>query len=206
MALNATTLTAAIAATDNILAVASATGITAPLFQGSPTGVPGTGSIVYLLVEQEWMQVISVSGLNIGVKRGMLGSCAGAHGNAAPVLSGLNTDFPGPVPISVKATQDFEPAVVGWSPVVAIAANVVAASGAFFHVTGTTIVKTITQPPGTSAISGQMIGIVFDGSGAGITWDATGNIGVAGTAGTAGTLVFFVFDANISKWLPSRIL
>ena len=196
MALNATTLTSAIGTNDTSFAVGSVTGITAPIFS---TGV----GLTYLMVEQEFMLVTGVTGLVVSVQRGVLGSCAVAHGASCPVVAGLPTDFTG-VPISIKAQQDFYPNEMGFSAPVAVAANVVAASGPFFHLTGTTIVKTITVPPGY--VQGGSIGIVFDGSGAGLTWDATGNINVAGTSGTAGTMVYFVFDAGITKWIPSRIL
>jgi len=204
MALNATTLSAAVALNDTSLTVASATGIVAPNFQGAASNPPGTGTVVYLYVEQEWMQVTGVSGTNINVKRGMLGSCAAAHASATIVLAGLANDFPGPIPISIKAQQDFAPNFIGFSAPVA-GANTNVATGPFFHLTGTVIMKTLTAPSSVLSLSGGEIGIVFDGSGAGLTWDATGNIAVAGTATTAGSLVFFIFDQGSAKWHPSRL-
>lgn len=195
MALNATTLTAAIGATDTSFAVGSVTGITAPNFTS------GVG-ITYLFVEQEYMLVLGVSGLVVSVQRGINGSPTAAHGASCPVVAGLPSDFTG-LPISIKAQQDFYPNNLGWSAPVAVASNAVAATGPYFHLTGTTIVKNITAPSGT--IEGGTVTIVFDGSGAGLTWDATGNIAVAGTATTAASAVTFVFDQGSGKWHPSRL-
>lgn len=194
MALNATTLTAAIGATDTSFAVGSVTGITAPNFTS------GVG-ITYLFVEQEYMLVLGVSGLVVSVQRGINGSPASAHGASAPVLAGVPTDFSS-LPISIKAQQDFYPNNIGWSAPV-VSANTITPTGPFFHMTGTTIVKTINPVPGS--LEGGQVTIVFDGSGAGLTWDATGNIGVAGTATTAASAVTFVFDQGSGKWHPSRL-
>lgn len=198
MSLNATTLSAAITATDTSLLLASITGVTTPSFQS------GSG-ITYLFIEQEWLQVFSVgasAAAPVQVKRGMLGSAAAAHASATPVVAGLPSDFPSPT-ISQRATQDTAPQLVGFSAPVA-GANTNVATGPFFHLTGTVIMKTLTAP-NTSDFEGAAITIVFDGSGAGLTWDATGNIAVAGTATTAGSYVTFVFDQGSGKWHPSRL-
>lgn len=197
MAFNATTLTAAIGANDTSLIVGSATGITAPNFT---TGV----GITILFVETEAMLVQSVNGLVIGVTRGQYGTPASAHGASCPVLAGLPSDFGTIVPVS-RATQDASSSgsgFYGWSAPVA-GANTNVATGSLFHLTGTTIMKTLTAPAGY--IEGSGITIVFDGSAAGLTWDATGNIAVAGTATTAGSAVTFTFDQGSGKWHPSRL-
>jgi len=194
MALNATTLTAAIGVGDLSFAVGSVTGITAPNFT---TGV----GVTFLFVEQEYMLVTGVAGLVVSVQRGVLGSPSSAHGASAPVLAGLPTDFTG-LPVSIKAQQDFYPNNIGWSAPV-VSANTITPTGPLFHMTGTTIVKTI-NPVGGSLEGGQVT-IVFDGSGAGLTWDATGNIAVAGTSTTAASAVTFVFDQGSGKWHPSRL-
>lgn len=196
MAFTATTLSAAIGATDTSFAVASATGITAPNFT---TGV----GITYLFVETEAMQVLGVSGTVISVQRGIAGTPTSAHGASTPVLAGLPTDF-GPFVPSIKAQQDASPSGsgYGWSAPV-VMANTMVASGPLFHTTGTTILKTLTAPAGY--IEGNAITIVFDGSAAGLTWDATGNIAVAGTATTAASAVTFIFDQGSAKWHPSRL-
>ena len=196
MAFNATTLSAAIGAADTSLSVASATGITAPNFTS------GVG-ITYLFCETEAMLVMGVAGTVISVQRGIAGTPASAHGASAPIVAGLPTDFGVIVP-SVKAQQDASPSGsgYGWSAPV-VGANTNVATGALFHLTGTTIMKTLTGPPGYT--EGNGITIVFDGSGAGLTWDATGNIAVAGTATTAASSVTFVFDQGSGKWHPSRL-
>jgi hypothetical protein len=202
MSLNATTITAAIGTNDTSLVVASATGITAPIFN------TGAG-ITYLFLEQEWMLVTGITGTVVSVQRGVLGSCAVAHLSGTIVLAGLPSDFPSPIPISVKSQQDFYPNVVGFSASVTMA-NTMTASGFFFHTTGTTILKTLNAPAsgpagGSFPMDGSQVSIVFDGSGAGLTWDATGNINVAGTATTAGSMVTFTYDQSITKWIPSRL-
>lgn len=198
MALNATTLSAAIGATDTSLLLASITGVTTPSFQS------GSG-ITYLFIEQEWLQVMSVgasASIPVQVKRGMLGSAASAHGASTPVVAGLPSDFPAPT-ISQRATQDTAPQLVGFSaPVAGAATNV--ATGPFFHLTGTVAMVNLTAP-NTSDFEGAAITIVFDGSAAGLTWTAAGNISVAGTATTAGSFVTFIFDQGSGKWHPSRL-
>ncbi len=91
MALNQTTLSAAIGATDISFAVASATGASAPNFT---TGV----GISYLFCEQEIMLVLSVSGTQIGVQRGYNGTLATAHASGQACTFGLPTDFSGQPP------------------------------------------------------------------------------------------------------------
>jgi len=206
MALNATTLSAAIGTTDTTLLLASVTGITGPNFQTGFDPVKGAGSgPVYLLIEQEWILVLntpSSATVPVQVKRAQLGSCAQAHAISAPVLSGLATDFPGPIAIGVKAQQDFFPDTLGWSaPVAGAATNV--ATGPLFHLTGTTAMVNLTAPAGY--VEGGSITIVFDGSAAGLTWTAAGNIAVAGTATTAASAVTFIFDQGSGKWHPSRL-
>lgn len=200
MSLNVTTLSAAITANDTSLLLASITGVTTPSFQS------GAG-ITYLFIEQEWILVTSVGAsatIPVQVKRGQLGSCAMPHAASAIVLAGLPTDFPGPVPISIKAQQDFAPNFVGFSaPVAGAATNV--ATGPFFHLTGTVAMVNLTAPAGVLSLSGGEINIVFDGSAAGLTWTAAGNIAVAGTATTAGSMVAFIFDQGSGKWHPSRL-
>lgn len=87
-------------------------------------------------------------------------------------------------------------------------ANTIAPTSAVHHITGTTVIKTITVP--TGALSGSKVTLVFDAVG---SWDATGNIAVAsancapgGTAGSqaivAGQAYTFVYDAGTAKWYP----
>lgn len=87
MAITATTLSAAAGAKDTIVAVTSATGITAPNFTA------GTG-ITYLLVDAELMLVTGVSGTVVNVQRGYNGSLAVAHVSGAQAQIGVPSDFP----------------------------------------------------------------------------------------------------------------
>lgn len=196
MSLAATTLSAAIGTTDTAIALASLTNITAPNYQ------TGAG-ITYLFVEQEMMKVVSLIGTTgVNVIRGELGSVASAHGASCPVVSGLPTDFGAFNPAVKGAVPSYPIPFQGWSAPVA-GANTNVATGPYFHLTGTVIMKTLTAP--TGVVEGGEVTIVFDGSGAGLTWDATGNIAVAGTATTAASAVTFVFDSGSAKWHPSRL-
>lgn len=210
MSLNVTTLSAAIGSTDSTLTLASVTGITGPNFQTGFDPVKGSGAgPVYLYIEQEWILVLNTPAsatVPVQVKRAQLGSCASAHGSAAVVLSGQATDFPGPIPISIKASQDYYPNMVGFSAPVASATTIVA-SGYLFHVTGTTATATITAPVagvsgGSLPLDGSSITIVAD---AVWTWTNAGNIAVAGTVTTAGSSVTFTFDQGSGKFHPSRL-
>lgn len=87
MTITATTLSAAIGATDTSLVVASAAGITAPNFQTA-------AGITYLYIEQEQLLVIGApNGTTIPVLRGQGGTQAVAHASGAQVQIGLPTDF-----------------------------------------------------------------------------------------------------------------
>lgn len=189
MATNATTLSAALNIYNNTFGVASATGVTAPNF------TTGAG-VTLALCESEMMVVTAVNGTFISVLRGQYGTAASSHAASAPILFGLVSDFPNFTAAANPTTyRDFSAPVAG--------ANTNTITGRWFHLTGTVIMKTLTVPAG---FVGGEVNIVFDGSAAGLTWDATGNINVAGTAGTAGTMVTFTYDPSISKWIPSRIL
>lgn len=91
MALTRTTLAAAIAADDLIVPVTSASGFAA-------------GNV--LRVDNEYMQVVSVSGTNISVRsRGDLGSAAVSHRILAPATTGLASDLPD-YPVGQSAQSD----------------------------------------------------------------------------------------------------
>jgi hypothetical protein len=80
MALTRTTISAAVSADALIIPVTSATGFAAGNF---------------LRVDNEFMQVVSVSGTNISVRsRGDFGSAAVAHNILAPATTGLTSDLP----------------------------------------------------------------------------------------------------------------
>lgn len=194
MTLIATTLSTTLNISSTRFGVASATGITLPNYT---TG----GGVMYGLCENEMTQVTGVSGSQISVLRGQCGTGGAAHAASTPIFFGAASDFPlfaphvgafvaGP-PLNFES---FSAALAG--------ANTNAAPGTYFHLTGTTIMKTLTPPAGF--VEGP-ISIVFDGSAAGLTWDATGNISVAGTATAAGSMVVFTFDPGSGKFHPSRV-
>lgn len=80
MALTRTTISAAVSADALIIPVTSATGFAAGNF---------------LRVDNEFMQVVSVSGSNVSVRsRGDFGSAAVAHNILAPATTGLTSDLP----------------------------------------------------------------------------------------------------------------
>ena len=198
MALNATTLSAAVNIYNTSFGVVSATGVVAPTFS---TGTPLTAGVTYALCEEEMMVVTGVTGTFITVLRGQLGTSGASHNTATPILFGLAVDFPNFVPVQRVFSTATPGRFADFSSVVAGAATNVA-TGARFHLTGTVAMVNLTAPAG---FVGGLITVVFDGSAAGLTWTAAGNINVAGTATTAGSSVDFFYDPNISKWIPSRL-
>jgi hypothetical protein len=195
MAFNTTTLSTACLASDTTVAVASATGITAPNFT---TGV----GITYLFLESECMAVMGVSGLLITVQRGVAGTPSAPHGVTCPVLAGLPTDF-GPIVPSIKSQQDPTPSgqMYGFGAPIAAAATI-AASGPLFHVTGTTVTNIITPPAGM--IEGS-ITIVADGLWSFTSSAVTNGLAASGVVTTAKSAVSFYLDAVTALWYPSRI-
>lgn len=193
MAINATTLSAAVGTTDTAVFLASLTGVTAPNYQ------TGAG-ITYLFCEQEIMKVVSPIGtVGANVIRGELGTVATAHGASAPVIAGLPADFPKFQPALQSAVPAYPIPFQGFSAPVVNAATIVA-TGPYFHVTGAGAIVNITAPPGY--VEGGEVTIVAD---AAATWTAAGNIAVAGTFTTGGSAVTFVFDSGSGKWHPSRL-
>ena len=198
MALNATTIVAALDIYKTTFGVTSATGVIVPNFT---VGSPLTSNVVYALCEEEMMQVTGVVGTQVSVIRGAQATVGAAHAASTPILFGLALDFPTFIP-AIKSSVDSNPQRFATFSTALAGANTNVAPGPFFHLTGTVIMKTLTAPAG---FVGGEITIVFDGSAAGLTWDATGNIAVAGTATTALSAVTFYFDPNTSKWYPSRL-
>ncbi len=197
MALTATTLNGAVAAQDTSIVLASVTHVSAPV---STTGAGYT----YLLCENEWMFVSgapNTTTLQVPVLRGQRGSQAVAHATSAPVVAGTPDEWGQTAPY-VGAFSAVNTSQSGWSaPLVGGATNI--APGGKFHLTGTTAMVNLTAPAGY--VEGGVIRIVFDGSAAGLTWTAAGNIAVAGTATTAASYVDFVYDSGSAKWHPSRL-
>src|SRR5277367_501741 len=134
MAFAYSTIANAMLATDTSVGLTSATGVTASIFQAAIN--PGVGVQTYLLVEQEMMQIISISGTVVNVKRGMLGTRSMPHATLTPFTFGLSTDFLHFVP----AVKEISPVLpeqsnTGASAAV-VAATSIIASGPLFHVTG----------------------------------------------------------------------
>lgn len=221
MSLAYTTLSGAITSTQSSFGVTSATNISNAVFQG--TSVIGSSTVTYLLVEQEAMQVITIAGTVVSVKRGMLGTRAMAHATLSPCLSGLSTDFLGFVP-AIKAFTVVQPEVVGLSisASVASAASIIA-SGPLFRTTGTVAMTNMLPPSSVNLsvagpnseenyINGTKVTIIFAGSASGLTWTAAGGgtgpaFSVAGTSTTALSSVDFVLDGSTGTflWYPSRL-
>ena len=214
MALTATTLSAAITANQLVFGVASATGIIAPNFTAVPAGTT-VANIIYLLCEQELMQIQGINGTTVTVQRGYNGTLAVQHGNAAPVITGYPSDFIGFVPAQKSDVPYLPFGSVAFSAPVTGAT--ITPQGPYSHFTGTTALVTINLPnylneattyPGAypeNPLAGIQISLVFDGSASGLTWTAGGNINVLGTSTTAGSMVTFTYDPSISKWIPSRL-
>jgi hypothetical protein len=194
MAITTTTLSATITANQTQFGLASTTNVLAPI---STTGV---GS--FLLCDREMMQVtaVPVSG-TVQVVRGVYGTRAVAHNASQGVLiSATQADFP-----------TFQPAIDAYNtnlnryqginaPVAAAA--VLVASGAIFHVTGTTASTSITPPAGF--VEGQLT-IIADAIWTWTSTTAANGILCAGTVTTAGSTVTFTYDAATSQWYPSRV-
>lgn len=195
MAITNTTLSGAVTAYQTVFAVGSTTNITAP--------VTTTGSgLTYLYVEAELMQVVAVpiSG-TVQVIRGISGTQAVSHLITTGVAIGGPSDFPNFSP-AIASFQTLSPnRFQGPSGPVASAATI-AASGAVFHVTGTTATNIITPP--TNFVEGR-ITIIADGVWTFTSSAVTNGIFQSGTVTTAGSAVDFIYDATTARWYPSRL-
>jgi hypothetical protein len=194
MAINVTTLSAAITSSQTTFGVASSTNITAPVL------TTGSG-FTWLLVDAElmWVTAVPVAG-TIQVTRGMLGTVATSHVITTNVTIGLPADFPNFQPKigSFGLLQDRFQGVYG---PVASSATIVA-PGPIFHVTGTTAINIITPP--ANFVEGSVT-ILFDGI---CTWTSsavTNGIAASGTATTAKSAVTFTYDTSTALWYPSRL-
>jgi hypothetical protein len=217
MAFAYSTIVAAVLPTDTSFSLTSATGVTASIFQAATN--PGTGVQTYLLVDQEMMQIISVSGVVVNVKRGMLGTRAMPHPALSPFIFGLNTDFLNFVP-AIKAFQIVQPDI-GFQtagPVVASAASIICPSS-LFHVSGSASITNM-QPPTSALLSqsgpnseenyvnGTRVTIITDSTAAWATGGGGTGPAIAGTVAalTAGTFIDFILDTSsgAALWYPSR--
>lgn len=157
MSIVATTLSAAIGAGDTQFAVASATNITAPNFT---TGV----GITYLLIDQEYMIVLALTGTTVQVARGMLGTPSAAHVNGALVQSGLPGDFSpfGDFTANAVVTKQTE-AQLNWpATFLSGTADAISPSVPGFYVikTGAADLMTLAAPPASA--EGNIIQIWSD--------------------------------------------
>ncbi len=194
MAITATTLSGAITPYATQFALASTTGVLAPV---STTGSGAT----YLLCEAEMMFVtaVPVSG-TVQVIRGVLGTQAVAHVTSSGVLAGLVTDFPNFVAKIGTESPLLPDRFAGVSAVVAAAGTIVA-PGPLFHVSGTTATTKITPP--ANFVEGS-ITIIADAIWTWTSTTAANGILCPGSVTTAGSTVTFVYDAATSQWYPSR--
>jgi hypothetical protein len=224
MAFAYSTIAGALLPTSSLVPLTSATGVTASNYQGggtggSPQANPSIGTVTYLLVEQEMMQIVSLSGTIASVKRGCLGTRAMAHATLTPFTFGLSSDF-----------QNFVPAVKEISPVLpeqsytgtsaaVVAATSIIASGPLFHVTGATTITNM-LPPSSASLgntgpnseencqNGTRVTIIFDSTPAITTGGSGTGPAFAGAVAalTGGTFVDFILDTSSGTqlWYPSR--
>ncbi len=190
MAINNTTLTAAITGYDTKIFVASTTNITAGILSTSSTG----RTLLYIDNELMTVNRVPTAGV-VYVERGVAGTVAAPHVINSLVLCGGPVDFPQFLPKNLAAVADkFQ----GVSAAVAAAATIVA-PGNVFHVTGTTATNIITPPAGF--VEGS-ITIISDGAWTFTSSAVTNGIAASGAAVTS-SIVIFTFDAVTALWYPS---
>ncbi len=223
--LTQTTLSGALSISDNVINVASASGIAAPTNQMVQK--------LYLINPEttrgELVTVTSVTGTQIGIARldkfrqGFLSGSIVIIGSTTqyfpsffefdPVGVVSAVDVPAIPWINVDNGNQWLRSVDGlWIPgfnnpnpikgisaTVASPAGAITPSGPMMHVSGTNAITGITIPVGFSG--GQLI-IIPDGN---FTWTTAGNIALAGTAVTGRVLVF-TYDSNAAKpFYPSYV-
>src|ERR1700691_946254 len=194
MAITTTTLSAAITLNQLSFGLASTTNVVAP--------VSTTGAGSFILIDREMMQVVGgpVSG-TVQVIRGVYGTRAVAHSASSGVLiSATQADFPTFQP-SIDSYNTNLNRYQGINAPVAAAA-VLVASGAFFHVTGTTASSSMTPP--TGFVEGQ-ITIIADAIWTWTSTTAANGFAQAGTVTSAASTVTFTYDAGTSLWYASRL-
>ena len=219
MAFAYSTIAGALTPTSTLVPLTSATGVTASNYQGggtggSPQANPSTGTVTYLLVEQEMMQIVSLSGVVASVKRGVLGTRAMAHATLTPFTFGLSSDFLNFVP----AVKEISPALpeqsyTGASAAVAAATSIIA-SGPIFHVTGATTITNMLPPTSLNLSNtgpnseeayqqGTRITLIFDSTAAITSGGAGTGPAFAGAvaAMTQGTFLDCLLDASTGTWL-----
>lgn len=177
MSITTTTLAASLDASQTVLAVASASNITAPNFQ--------TGSgITVLQIEQERFVVMAVNGTQINVIRGQGGTVAAAHANGALVTIGIPTDFSRFVEIlgSLMTSQQTLEGTTQNAVKLIGSADAVLSSVSTYNVIMTAGVDAITLPTPVAGDEGNIIDI----------WSATAQAHTV----TAATAAFAVASAS----------
>lgn len=150
MALATTTLSSAVAVTDNTIVVASATSVAA-------------GRIV--LVDQEVMKVVQtyVSGTTVGVIRGQDGTVTAAHKVTANVTHGAATDFASPTAPAMTTYPTQRPKVLLSITATPTTLTLPPASGDLVVVLNGTAAITLTVPVPTKDMDGCELTIVSNG-------------------------------------------
>jgi hypothetical protein len=177
MSITTTTLAASLDASQTVLAVASASNITAPNFQ--------TGSgITVLQIEQERFVVMAVNGTQINVIRGQGGTVAASHANGALVTIGIPTDFSRFVEIfgSLMTSQQTLEGTTQNAVKLTGSADAVLSSVSTYNVIMTAGVDAITLPTPVAGDEGNIIDI----------WSATAQAHTV----TAATAAFAVASAS----------
>lgn len=188
-----TTLSLAATNSDRRVVVASATGITAPgnAISTSGIGQPSSSGQTILYIDGEAMAVLAVSGTQISVSRGVLGTKAKSHSAAAKVGIISAASFLDPV----RAKADFYAQNTG----AALASGTtVTPINPVTHVTGTTTIQTVTVPAAFKLVGGTLT-LIPDG-----LWSTgtSGNVAIA-TTGVVSKALILTYDPVAAKWYPS---
>lgn len=169
MALATTTLSSAVAITDNSIVVASATSV-----------APGR----LIRVDSEWMKVGQSysSGTTIPVLRGQEGSAVLAHNTTANVTHGLASDFSAPplgasVAVTVPAQRARRTVSITASSTLALPS---AGEDLLVILNGTSVI-TLTVPVPTKDLDGCMLTVAGNGAAAHLI-TFTGGLSGAGTS------------------------
>ncbi len=171
MAFAFTTLSSAVAATDNVIVVASATSVAA-------------GRLV--LIDQEMMQVVQsyTSGTTVGVLRGRDGSATAAHVVTASVKHGLASDFALPAPQTSITYGVVRPVQVTSTTATTLTLTLPAAGTDMRVIINSTSAATITIPVPTKDMDGTELWLVSTTVAAHVP-TFTGGLGGVGSGYTA---------------------
>lgn len=160
MSFAATTVSAAVTATQTTITVASTTNITNPNFQ------TGAG-ITLIRIDQEFMLVTTVNTttLIVNVVRGFNGTSSVAHVNGALVLSGIPSDFagaPNEIFQSAVTTQQTEGNLIWPAVNLSGSTDAIPVTSGGFYVVKTAGVDAMTIATPTVSMEGFMFYISSD--------------------------------------------